>query len=707
MTTYLGIDTGGTFTDAVVLDHTRRVLASAKSLTTRFDLAQGIEASLDKLPPLHLARIARVCLSTTLTTNAVVEGKGSPVCVLLIGYDERQIEASGLPALLGRDSLVSVAGGHDAEGRPLAELDEHALAAAITAQAARVSAFAVSAAFSVRNPGHERRARELVTRLSGKPVTCGHELASSLGAPRRAMTAALNARMIGYVRALLDSVRAILDAREIRAPLMIVKGDGSLVSAASALHRPVGTVLSGPAASVIGACALSGLRNAIVADMGGTTTDIAVVRDGRPALACDGALIGDWKPMVEAIRVYSIGLGGDSEVRFSGGEGIAIGPRRVVPLSLLAAQYPQIEERLVHQARGNPTGSHNRFAVRLQHDEALITRLTEDERHAWAQLAHGPLEVERIALEDRRLARALARLERKGLAIYSGFTPTDAAHVLGLSDHWCVAAARHAAVVWARQMRRLYGYGTWSEGDPLAPAQAVFDCVADAITLKLVEAGLHDRDRLGDAAARRLAPLITALALEPGRSAGQRPVFDLRFADDMPVVAVGGPAPSHYPAVAAALGATLHLPSHGDVANAVGAVLGEVVQRVHLTVTQPTRGCFRMFGRDGPVDFRTLDEAIDSARALAAAEARVLADEAGAAGVTLAFERLDNAVSNDIDGNLFFESRVTAIASGPPADTLPDGATVDSTDGPSDDAAGGATAATGNAEPSGAVRDNG
>ena len=290
---FLGIDTGGTFTDAVLLDANRQVLAAAKSLTTRFDLALGIGAALDKLPQDALAQVALVSLSTTLTTNSVVEGKGSPVCVLLAGYEAAQIKASGMLELLGAEALVPLAGGHDAGGREMTPLDEAAARTAILHHAPRVSAFAISSSFAVRNPAHELQLRAWVTDLCDKPVTCGHELASSLGAPRRAMTVALNARMVSHVKALIDSVQRTLQTRRIAAPLMIVKGDGTLINAASALARPVGTVLSGPAASVIGACALSGQRHAIVADMGGTTTDIAVVHNGRPALSVDGAL--DWR----------------------------------------------------------------------------------------------------------------------------------------------------------------------------------------------------------------------------------------------------------------------------------------------------------------------------------------------------------------------------------------------------------------------------
>jgi N-methylhydantoinase A/oxoprolinase/acetone carboxylase beta subunit len=501
------------------------------------------------------------------------------------------------------------------------------------------------------------------------------------------MTVALNARMITHVKALIDSVKRTLHARKIDAPLMIVKGDGTLINAASALARPVGTVLSGPAASVIGACALSGVANAIVADMGGTTTDIAVVRNGRPELSVDGALIGDWRPMVEAVKVYSIGLGGDSEVRFLGGKGLAIGPRRVVPISLLAHEHPEVLPVLERQQNESPHGSQIRFALRLHSDEALISRLPDDELRAWERLAKGPVDLERSNIEDRPLSRALARLERKGLAIYSGFTPSDAAHVLGMATHWSQAAATLAARVWARQMRYMYGLGTWTLGDAVAPSRQVVDLVLSTICQKLIEAGLNDAGQMNEDRASNMAALLTQMALQgrkptgntasdpatsatpSGGSATVAPsssVFSLQFAPDMPLVALGAPASSYYPAVAEALGMQLRVPPYAEVANAVGAVLGEVSQRIHITVTQPVRGTFRVYTKGGPKDFAGVDAAIAHAKELAAAEAAQNAISAGADGTTVAFSQTDNTVNNDIDGNMFFEAIVTATASGAP-----------------------------------------
>jgi len=338
----LGIDTGGTYTDAVLVNEHQQIFAAAKCLTTRHDLTLGIGNVLRELPPDALCKVALVALSTTLSTNSVVEGQGAPVGVLLPGYRQQQVLKSGLLEIFKNDMVVTLTGGHDAMGKEKQSLDEEAATQAIKVLAGKVSSFAISSMFGVRNPTHEIRLRELVLALCAKPVTCGHELASGLDAPRRALTVALNARMIPIIHELIIAVQGIMRQMKIQAPLMMVKGNGSLVNIETAIRQPVGTVLSGPAASVIGACALSNAGNAIIADMGGTTTDIAVVTDGQPELGSDGVRIGDWKPMVEAVRVISIGLGGDSEVRFGGSSGIRIGPRRAVPLSLLAHQFPDI-----------------------------------------------------------------------------------------------------------------------------------------------------------------------------------------------------------------------------------------------------------------------------------------------------------------------------------------------------------------------------
>ena len=428
----LGIDTGGTFTDAVLVDDDKQIVSAEKSLTTRFDLSVGIGDVIGKLPEMALAQISMVSLSTTLTTNSVVEDLGAPVCVLLPGYNQEQVKQSGLLEILSAQLVVLCEGGFDAVGRERAPLDEASAADAINRLKEQVSAFAISSMFGTRNASHEMRLKQLVTEATGMPVICGHELASNLGAPRRALTAALNARMVPPIKELIGSVQTILDRHQIDAPLMLVKGDGSLASMENAIEKPIGTVLSGPAASVIGACQLSGLDNAIVADMGGTTTDIAIVSNGQPQLCPDGAMIGDWQPMVEAVRVSSIGLGGDSEVRFGGHKGLSVGPRRVVPTSLLGHLHPEIIPRLEAQLEGMVSARSNRFVLRLENNPALLRQLNSVELEAWETISDKPVELDAIVQQNRAFGRALAKLKRLGLAIYSGFTPSDAVHVLGV-----------------------------------------------------------------------------------------------------------------------------------------------------------------------------------------------------------------------------------------------------------------------------------
>ena len=661
MSYQLGIDTGGTYTDAVVIDNDKKILATHKSLTTAFDLSIGIDNVISALPSELLAKIDLVALSTTLSTNSVVEGRGAPVAVLLPGYNQKQLDKSGITKIIAPERVILLPGGHDALGVERQALDLKLVETAILQQKDKVSAFAVSSMFGARNSSHELAVRELILQLSGKPVACGHELASSLGAPRRALTATLNARMIPFIHTLIESLQAMLSRHAITAPLMIVKGDGSLINASTAELQPVATVLSGPAASVLGACALSGKQNAVVVDIGGTTTDIAIVKDGQADLCEDGARIGDWQPMVEAIRAYSIGLGGDSEIRFDGK--LCISTRRVVPVSLLVHQYPEVLNSLKRQMNALSNPRHNRFALRLQRNQVLIDQLSGADKQAWDLLDEGPLDMDDLADTHRALTRAVARLERMGLVIYSGFTPSDATHVLGMSDHWSNEAASLAAQLWARQMRYLYGCGDWSLDDPKEPSEAVYALVIQKISHKLVEAGLNQHGLLNEAQSRNLASLLGDVVLsESDRS----PLFELRFASDYPLIGVGGPAADFLPDVAKKLGMPLILPEHADTANALGAVMAMVVQRVTVTVTQPKFGKFCVFHGPTPTTFKTLDSALAHAQRTAATAASDLALSSGAESVTTTLEETREHVDHDIDGELFLSATITAIASGRP-----------------------------------------
>lgn len=667
MSLRLGIDTGGTFTDAVLVNDDKQIIAAEKSLTTRFDLSAGIGDVVGKLPQGLLSEVIMVSLSTTLTTNSVVEDLGAPVCVLLPGYNDAQVKQSGLLDILPPQLIVTLEGGFDAVGKEQQPLDETSAREAILKLQDQASAFAISSMFGTRNADHENRLKAMVNELTAMPVICGYELASSLGAPRRALTAALNARMVPPIKELIGSVTKILDRHEIEAPLMIVKGDGSLASLENAIEKPIATVLSGPAASVIGACQLSGLQNAIVADMGGTTTDIAVVSNGQPELCADGATIGDWQPMVEAVRVSSVGLGGDSEVRFGGHKGLSIGPRRVIPTSLLGHLYPEIIPKLEAQLNGMVSARSNRFVLRLENNTALLQQLNRTEREAWDALGEGPLELESIVVNNREYARALAKLKRLGLAIYSGFTPSDAVHVLGINSHWNKRAAELSANIWMRQMRFLYGFGKWQADDIEFASRQVYDQVIEIIRRLLIEVGLNESE-LANGKVEPMVDMITKMILQGASEADRIPLFKLDFASDYPIVAVGAPAASYYQDVAKSMNIGLQLPEHANVANAFGAVMGSIVQRAQLTVTQPLHGTFCLFTDEGPRQFDSLEAAHEFAIPIVVDEAEQKALAAGARQpqVTLSYDNVH--VKDEIDGELFLESTIIATAIGPACD---------------------------------------
>ena len=655
MTILLGLDTGGTYTDAVLMDRKLGVLATAKSLTTHDDLSQGIAGAIEQVLNGRAADISLVGLSTTLATNALVEGMSSPTGLVLIGYGKDAMQRSGLELAAQGSPVAMIAGGHTPSGDEQAPLDEAALRAAVQEQAHQIEAFAVSSYFAVRNPSHEHRARAIIRELCDRPVTCGHELTSKLDAPRRALTTLLNARLISRITRLIDAVQSILDARSIAAPLMIVRGDGSMMSAAVAMERPVETILSGPAASVIGAFHLSGARNAVISDIGGTTTDVALLREGLPATDPNGATVGGWRTMTEAIAVYSYGLGGDSDVVFLDAGGLTLGPRRVVPLSLLASTDPAIEAALVQAAKSEEGKQlDGRYVWRRDASEAALSRAGRAGSRVLERLTAKPQSIASI-LQSPSDPATIDRLVARGLAMVAGPTPSDAAHVLGRHSNWSKAAAAAGLVLAAR--------GTESESDDAMPlAERIYERAVFQSAEAIVESLLVDGYGLSRSGWGAGGTQLVRRALMADRDADPRPlepILNLR----QPLVGVGAPAATYYPDVARRLGAELLLPKGADVANAIGAAVAGIRQRVQLVVTSPGQGVFRVHLNTGVRDFPTADSAIGHAKTVAENLARERAQRAGSAQPHVEVTVDDRRVREFGGSEIFVEAIVTATAS--------------------------------------------
>ena len=664
MTLVLGLDTGGTFTDAALLDtRTGTMLAKAKSLTTRQDLSIGVGGAMRAVVELwggNPADIGLVSLSTTLATNAVVEGVGGRVGLILIGFDEGALERADLAKAVGNDPVLFIQGGHRNDGAPQAAFDKEALTKQAEQLKNDVSAFAVASHFATRNPEHEIAARDILRSVTGLPVTCSHELSSSLGGPRRALTAMLNARLINLLEKLVAATAAQMKECALQCQLMVVKGDGSLLQADFARSRPVETVLSGPAASQAGAAFLAGAKTAIVSDIGGTTTDIAYLRDGAPALNGDGAYVGGWRTMVEAADIRTSGLGGDSEtLPLSRGlqKGLSLGPRRAIPLSLLARDWPEAITHLETQLSNPvPQATDGRFITPMMPDGIPSWLSKSEQRFAQAALEAGTAPIADVATSQVALG-AIDRLISRGLLALSAFTPTDAAHVLGHFDQFNKQAAIYGAQLLSRQKN---GVGDSQAETPEEISTTTLNTLTERSALSLLDAAF----------AQDGWPEGTASASEFIRKSlypSQETLVQSQTKLKLPLIALGASAATHYPAIAELLGAELIVPEHADVAGAVGAAAGSVRQRVIMTVTQPNEGRFRIHLPDGPQDVKSQEEALALATQAAETMARKRAEAAGAKSVELSTNAQIKEVDLGDGKSLFMEGIIQTQAIGLPS----------------------------------------
>lgn len=663
MALLLGVDTGGTYTDAVLIRDEEVVIASAKALTTRSDLAIGVGAAVSAVleqAGVEPAEVTLASLSTTLATNALVEGQGGRVALIYIGFKERDLEAHGLAEALKGDPYLVLAGGHNHAGGEAVALDEAALTTFLEAHKDEVSGFAVAALFATRNPAHELRAAALVTQITKRPVSCSHQLSAKLNGPKRAMTAVLNARLIGMIDRLIGRAEDRLGELGITAPLMVVRGDGALISSAQARERPIETILSGPAASIVGARWMTGADFALVSDIGGTTTDVALLKDGRPAIDPMGARVGPYRTMVEAVAMRTTGLGGDSQVHLitEGLQGgLTLGPRRVLPVSLIAHEAPDVVHAALDAQLRSTTPGEN---------DAQFVRAVSGQTHEGI----GPREVallERIGeavqpLGDVLRARveygALKRLVERGLVQVSGVTPSDASHCLGRVDVWDAEAAVKALKLFGR---RRIGTGDMLSSDPKVIAQMIVDQLTQQTALALLETAFAEEEP-----AFGVQPDVLARHVLMQRGLTQhRGLVRLDTGLNLPVIGLGASAPSYYPAVGEALGCEMILPEHAGVANAIGAVVGRVTMREIGTVTAPSEGMFRVHVDTGPQDFGDAEKAMAMLEEILRERSVAAAHAAGAIDIQINVIR--DVRSAGVEGReVFIEADITVEAAGRP-----------------------------------------
>ncbi|MGB9927404.1 MAG: hydantoinase/oxoprolinase N-terminal domain-containing protein [Methanosarcina sp.] len=547
----LGIDAGGTYTDTVILrDSDSRILDTSKALTTYPNLMTGIRNALDKLNPEYLSNVKLVSVSTTLSTNTILERTGYPVGLILVGDYV-------IPRELPADYCITVRGGHDSNGDEIYPLDLTAVEQFAVSLKKKVSAFAVSSYFSTRNPEHELKIKQSILKLTGHPVVCGHELSQQLGAYERAATAVLNAQLIPITFQFIHSIMAEIKERNIDAKVLMLKCDGSVIDIKGAKLRPIETIFSGPAASIIGASHLSGLKTCAVIDVGGTSTDVSMIKNGVPELCEKGAVVGGWQTLVKAIKMESSANGGDSHVWFK--KCIRLGPRRVIPLCYAAVKYPNFKEKLEKTQIPLRTMLNEHMQPTKFFVSTGITPInpSESEKKLLEAIGNEPLSIHDILNKMKRFPSpaVLDSLLQQRVIQAIGFTPTDALHVLGEYTEWDVEAAQ----IGAKRLSRFTRMGVH------AFCKKIKHQVAINMAYSLMSFMMEGRGKDG-----------IKKILE-----GEIPA---QYKINIPIVLLGGPVKAYHEELRALIDADIIVPEQARVGNAVGALVGKGIKRIEITI---------------------------------------------------------------------------------------------------------------------------
>ncbi len=334
----LGIDVGGTNTDAVILDEKNVVAAKCKEATTS-DISSGITKAVEHVlneSGINPADIVDAMLGTTHATNAIVERKGlSKVGVIRLAAPS----GYAIPPFVEwpEDILdainhfyVIVKGGYEYNGALISDIDKDEILAALKeVQAKGAEALAVSGVFSLVNQKQEQAVADIAKEIFGEdfPITMSSEI-GTIGIIERENAAILNSAIRKLADSAYSSFQDVLREHKINADLFITQNDGTLMSIDYAKQYPVLTIASGPTNSLRGAAFLTGMKEAIVADVGGTTTDVGVLSKGFPRESSSAVEIGGVRTNFRMPDLITLGLGGGSEVKNIGGK-ITVGPQSV------------------------------------------------------------------------------------------------------------------------------------------------------------------------------------------------------------------------------------------------------------------------------------------------------------------------------------------------------------------------------------------
>jgi N-methylhydantoinase A/oxoprolinase/acetone carboxylase beta subunit len=533
---FIGIDTGGTYTDAVLIDSTSgQVLETAKEPTTHHCLSIGTGNALRSLftkASIKPEQVASVAVSSTLATNSVVENKGARVALLVIGY----VKHFKLPV----KAVIFIKGGHTIKGDEEEPLDLEYLVDIVNGLKNEVDAYGVCSAMSIENPIHELVAEKAISLIDPKPVFCSHRISNLAGMQERAATAGLHARLMPIMHDFVAGVKEAMADQDLHCPMAVIGGNAKIVPSREAIEQAGVTVASGPACTAFFG-SLHTETGSLVMDVGGTTTDIAMIENGKPLLSRDGCTIGDWKTHIEAVDMHTGGIGGDSLVVINNDKTMTIGPARVTPLAT-ATGFLNPSRWLGHSTKAR--------CIRLASDQLEINAVSCDLQSI---LKTGPTTLEELrhatGLSGIPLEAQLEQLSRKQLIVETGFTPTDALHVLGeisLGD-------TDRSLAGARTLGGLTGKS------PEEFCRMVIAGTEEKIENLVLEYIFN----------RYWGKTLTNFIA----TRNSHPILQVDFSLKVPLIGIGAAARFFLPKVAARLSTTVTFPENYEVGNAIGAAM--------------------------------------------------------------------------------------------------------------------------------------
>ncbi len=568
----IGIDTGGTYTDAVIYDLSEhKLLASGKSLTTKEDLKTGIRNVLKELPHELLSSCTSISLSTTLATNACVENKGGNGKLVLIGIERRILNETyqeyGMESL---DDVLLVECTLTDKPETSKEPDWEDFRRKLKDFAGTCDCISIVQLFAREHLGsYEKKAAEIVKSELNIPVILGHDLFPDRNILRRGAGALLNARLIPVIHEFMAAIRTVFLEYGLSLPIVIVKSNGNLMSSEYTCLHPVETLLCGPAASTIGAMHLAAEDQAVIVDMGGTTTDISIIRDGQPLEARDGIQIGGWKTFVKGLYVDTFALGGDTAVHYNFDGDLYLENYRVMPLCMLASNYPGVKpqlETLKTYDRGHTLCLYE-FLVMMK-DISGSPQYTEEEKQLCEALKNGPLMLPNAAKAIGRDVYTLKteHLEADSVILRAGLTPTDIMHIRG--DF--TAFDRDASYTGAEFVARYSGI-TIEE-----ICTQIYELVKKRLYCNLVRILLQtEYPKFQNTAPDSQLQQLIEYSYE--QAAGNvTPLFTTMFHTRSVLIGAGAPTHVFLEPVAKMLGTRAIIPENASVANAVGAIVGNI-----------------------------------------------------------------------------------------------------------------------------------